>query len=376
MKRIDFLTNPSGFRVHADKVFHYMQQTYLEGMKALANLAGPNCIVSGCIVSGQAVGPGWLHLNGELVRFVGGSLATSVRIQITEAAISAQNANRQEVDRYFDRTATLSVSGTIEFTTLRRAGDLLSLQQRAASLVNFEPAVIVSGCTVSGVTGNTSGSLRISSGTYVLGGAFYDAPAYAGAYPVYYSPAGYTTRDPGGVRVAFNPHTSQRAADVIGRAISKVGELKDIAVLSDRFDQVTGLGRWEWKGWAVCDGQAGRLDLAGRVRVGHSQATGDYNRVGATGGQEKVTLSLDEMPRHNHSSSGTSGSVRPGDYGLIRKSMQGENITNSGTDAGFSGTAPDVEAEPQPIPVQGAGQAHENRMPYLVVLTVQRIPNG
>jgi microcystin-dependent protein len=375
MKRIDFLTSPSGFRVHADKVFHYMQQTYQEGMKALANLAGPNCIVSGCIVSGQAVGPGWLHLNGELVRFVGGSLATSTRIQITETAITAENANGQPVDRYFDRTATLAVSGTTEFTNLRRAGDLLSLQQRAASLVNFEPAVIVSGCTVSGVTGNTSGSLRISAGTYVLGGAFYDAPAYAGTYPVYYSAAGYSTQDPGGVRVAFDPHTSQRAADVISRATSKVGELKDIAVLSDRFDQVTGLGRWEWKGWGLCDGQAGRLNLAGRVRVGRSKAAGDYNRVGDTGGVEEVAISIDQMPRHNHTRSKTDP-LGPGEFGLIRKSKQGDNLTNSGTDSGLSGTSPDVETEPIGIPREGGGKPHENRMPYLVVLTVQRIANG
>jgi microcystin-dependent protein len=154
-----------------------------------------------------------------------------------------------------------------------------------------------------------------------------------------------------------------------------VGELKDIAVLSDRFDQVTGLGRWEWKGWGLCDGQAGRLNLAGRVRVGRSKAAGDYNRIGDTGGVEEVAISIDQMPRHNHSGSKTNP-LGPGEFGLIRKSKQGDNLTNSGTDSGLSGTSPDVETEPIGIPREGGGKPHENRMPYLVVLTVQRVANG
>lgn len=56
--------------------------------------------------------------------------------------------------------------------------------------------------------------------------------------------------------------------------------------------------------WHLCDGTNGTPDLRGRFVIG---AGGSYN-VGNTGGEETHTLTLSEMPRHNHSLQSFTGS--------------------------------------------------------------------
>ena len=51
------------------------------------------------------------------------------------------------------------------------------------------------------------------------------------------------------------------------------------------------------EGWALCDGSNGTPDLRGRFIVG--AGVGDYT-VGKTGGEERVTLTLDQIPSHSH----------------------------------------------------------------------------
>lgn len=369
-QRIDFLTSPSGFPFTADTL-HFMQQAYTEAVHAIAALAGStNVIISGCAQAGTVVGPGWLYVGGELIPFAGGDLAGTSIIRIAETAIADTNENGQEVDRFYTKTATLDAGGNLDFNALQRAGSLLQLQAQASTLISFEPAVIAAGCLVSGVT---PGSVAISPGTIVIRGVFQDVPAYTGAYPVYLSRAGYSTTDPGGDRVAFDPYTSQRKADVLNRAVTRIGEIRDVAIDQvARFDTQTGLGKWEWKGYAIADGRNGTLDLRGRVRVGKDPENAEYERVGQTGGQERVQLKEPEMPRHRHGS--PVGSTLPaGEFGLVKKSVSGQNKTVANTDPGASGIEPDVTEAPIPIPDSGGDQAHENRPPFAVTFTVQRI---
>lgn len=49
-------------------------------------------------------------------------------------------------------------------------------------------------------------------------------------------------------------------------------------------------------GWALCDGTNGTPDLQGRFILGSS----DNHAVGSTGGEENVTLTVEQMPSHSH----------------------------------------------------------------------------
>lgn len=49
-------------------------------------------------------------------------------------------------------------------------------------------------------------------------------------------------------------------------------------------------------GWALCNGSNGTPDLRNRFIVGAGSSYG----VGATGGSETVTLTVEQMPTHNH----------------------------------------------------------------------------
>lgn len=49
-------------------------------------------------------------------------------------------------------------------------------------------------------------------------------------------------------------------------------------------------------GWALCDGTNGTPDLRGKFTLG----AGPSYEVGATGGEETHTLTVEEMPSHNH----------------------------------------------------------------------------
>lgn len=53
------------------------------------------------------------------------------------------------------------------------------------------------------------------------------------------------------------------------------------------------------KGWALCDGENKTPDLSGRFIVGYSDSD-DYNKIGNTGGVDKVELTEDDLPKHRH----------------------------------------------------------------------------
>lgn len=154
-------------------------------------------------------------------------------------------------------------------------------------------------------------------------------------------------------------------------------------------------------GWLVCDGQQvsratyadlfaeigttfgigdnsntfNLPDLRGRVPVGAGTGSGLTSRtMGQIGGEETHTLTIAEMPEHNH------GIDAPaeGEYALARRSVTGvaestvgADGTNSGTEpaVGYvSGQAPMLGA----IPMEGGGAAHNNMQPFAVVQYIIR----
>lgn len=138
------------------------------------------------------------------------------------------------------------------------------------------------------------------------------------------------------------------------------------------------------RGWAFCDGQIlpinqnqslysllgttyggdGRTsfalpDLRGRVpiHVGRSDGGQDH-REGEKSGEETHTLSINEMPQHNHVAQGTntSGTVRDGGGNVLAAFGPGYREPNNLIQL-RSGTMANV----------GGSQAHENMQPYLAL---------
>lgn len=147
-------------------------------------------------------------------------------------------------------------------------------------------------------------------------------------------------------------------------------------------------GNFAPRGWAFCEGQLlpisqntalfsilgttyggdGRTtfalpDLRGRVSIhpGHGPGLSNYF-LGAKGGQEHVTLMINQMPSHNHE---------------VRASSQGGNSPSPGNavlgnTGGFDAEyvhnqPPDLIMNPSMVTNAGGNQPHENRQPYLAV---------
>ncbi len=108
----------------------------------------------------------------------------------------------------------------------------------------------------------------------------------------------------------------------------------------------------------VCDGTNGTPDLRDKFVVGAGSA---YTLAG-TGGAATVTLSVAEMPAHNHSN------------GLYTNILQQDGTgTPDGTSApDVSGTEPNITTSAALLS-SGGGAAHENLPPYYAIYYIKRI---
>ena len=110
-------------------------------------------------------------------------------------------------------------------------------------------------------------------------------------------------------------------------------------------------------GWHICDGEEGTLDLRDKFILG----AGETHPVGETGGEEEVTLTVGQMPSHQHQYSYRSYSVR-----TDGSSTQKANVDiTTGSDGNpvtgnYTGTA-------------GSSQPHPNMPPYYALLFIQKI---
>lgn len=102
-------------------------------------------------------------------------------------------------------------------------------------------------------------------------------------------------------------------------------------------------------------------DLRGRFIVGLSDRDYDYAAIGATGGEKKVALSIDEMPGHNHAENFP-----------VLDNVVLTTATNGGRSVVCSYTSGLKVI--QSVNTQSAGQSqlHENRPPYYVLAYIIR----
>ena len=145
-------------------------------------------------------------------------------------------------------------------------------------------------------------------------------------------------------------------------------------------------GNFAPRGWAFCDGQLlavsqndalfsllgtiyggdgrttfGLPDLRGRIPIHAGNGPGlSSHRLGAKGGAENETLTVNQLPSHSHpmrASSNISGRRSPQDTVLGRST----NIDL------YTGDAPDVSLASTAISSVGGSRSHTNEMPFLCV---------
>ncbi len=381
MNNINF-TQPTGFPLEAEGL-GFMQNTYIKGLMALAKMGGSdNVILTGLIDNGSTVTDGWVLFQNELFFFEGGIKTPTFFINETVTALN--NASGNPVNRYYERKLQFGISSnSYSFNLLKRIQSLQNLEIKLSTCF-FDANVIIVGCDVMSynVAQNT---VNISSGIVKVGDAFYQTNGYNGIYPIWIDGSGvFTQNSTSPDDILFNPKTSQRLADVYKRAITPIGEIVMRAILNDDFDS-TGLGINGLIGWALCNGQNNTIDLRGRTVMGYDERVNDpndtiwdsiYNTVGGIGGEKNHILTIDEMPSHNHTQQTTVPGfpdVSEGQYGLIRRSEQGDFRTVSSPDVAGSGNEPDIVNSPVNVPLQGEDLPHENRPPFVVVAFLQRI---
>lgn len=161
-------------------------------------------------------------------------------------------------------------------------------------------------------------------------------------------------------------------------------------------DFTNGLGDagTQFEGWALCDGRNGTPDLRGRFIVGKTNTDGnnygytnsekndnDYDNIGEHGGEKEVTLTIAEMPAHDHTGTTDTDGSHHHDYndryrqteevaaaesccndiagnGLNNNSYSTSNAGNHNHDFTTDNT--------------GGGDPHENRPPYYVLAFIMK----
>jgi microcystin-dependent protein len=280
------------------------------------------------------------------------------------------------------RAASLWNDMVSEINSLKEAfqtNNLHANKHHIAALLGLhdeQKGIILTGCAVQ--TTDDNKILQISAGWVLLDGTIGIVPAFKPMTAVteaYLQKTGDTiewseklTRK--NTYITFLPYTSQYLSDVRRRNNAYIGEIRMMAVKTQDFDD-TGLGRYAMLGWAICNGANGTVNLSNKTVRGAVSPSD----IGTESGKDSVSLTVANMPPHNHQSEDVNQwqSVPQGGYGLIRKSASGENVTNKNFDSGASGTEPDVSNSPMPIPMQGSATPFSVVNKHLKVLFIQRI---
>lgn len=157
MNRID-LTNLGGFPLEQDTL-KFMQDGYGDLFEAVARLCGDKTILTGVVVTGSNVSDGWISYNGELLKFVGGSLGAGVIIVETIGNALFEDGGTKGV--YKTRTATIGSPQVFAFSDLVRI-DTMASQFSILAALNALPRIRYKGTINLGNLPAVDGSFTVT----------------------------------------------------------------------------------------------------------------------------------------------------------------------------------------------------------------------
>lgn len=365
--RLD-LTQPGGLYAYQDTL-KFMQDAYASNFDAVAKFIGDKIIVQGVVDDGSDVTAGWIVVAGELIPFIGGAKQDMILIEDVQANELFDDGVERPV--YFTKTARMvNAGGDFNFIDLRKLpyssatiNDAFNnIKDLLKNFINIEPAVIIKGMKPVNELLWTLGNAKFSSGTAMFDGTPVNFIAYDGAFPVYATEKGqWTTVLPvSGLYITFDPYTSQYFTDVKRRHDTLPGKIEMYNVLLNRFELDTGLGKWEFLGWKICDEIQDRVPLGFDRRVSNPDGGEvwdvNYTNVGNTGGEKKHTLTIPEMPEHGHIQA----------LGVISQDTP-DWVNSGGAGSNMYGGAS------VPTGLSGGGQAFPLLQPYRVFLYVEKM---
>lgn len=268
----------------------------------------------------------------------------------------------------------------------------------------------VSGNVGVGTASNVNPGAKLTvSGTFSQGSAAYTQDSVPTANSATFGtfvgigtktqPAGVMLHVKGNSRVSGSETVSgsSSAARFYGEGIVPVGLVAMWSGNPATAFNANGQGVGDLTGWALCDGRNGSPDLRGRFIVGLSNADGNnygytngeknvaaYTTVGNNGGERTHTLTIAEMPSHNHNGATSSDgnhehSVRSaagacGPVSIGPSQIRIDGNCNSNYDNSTSGNMDFAGIHSHTISSQGGGAAHENRPPYYVLAYIIKLP--
>lgn len=158
------------------------------------------------------------------------------------------------------------------------------------------------------------------------------------------------------------PNTALKVRNVlnaIADGTAQTGDVKEIDVstsyIAANFD-VTGLGKNERLGWAICNGNNGTRNRSGRVPLQYDVS--NYPTLGATGGNNTISLNANNIPVLSANLPVSSGDNGGGDFSRIMATNiepQGSKLYTNTINQGSTNTPIDI------------------RQQYIVTLFIQKL---